>query len=207
MAKNKKSVRKKHKPAREIHKSEPHEIFTARRLIIFFAVLEIMIIALMFPTFHGRWHMNQAKQAMRDKNFQKAYKHYTWLGKHTPAGDNATFNLELGNVCFNLKKYQEAIRHYMKVVELTDGQAGSFSQLGIAYLRAGDEPKAREFFLKELESNPRDPQANYHLGKLAFEDKNYTEATSYFARVAYLPHYRKRLKPYWETIERQVLQK
>ena len=55
------------------------------------------------------------------------------------------------------------------------------------------------------EANPLDPVANFYLGDLFFKEKKYQDATAYFSRVAYLPDYRNRLKPYWDTIEKEVL--
>ncbi len=206
MAKKVKSGRRR--PAKPSTKApETHEIFTAKRLIIFFAALEILIIALMYPTFHGRWHMNHAKWAAKKRGFKTAYKHYRWLEKHTPAPKSATFNLEMGNVCMALKQYNEAIGYLGKAVVLTKGQKGINSLLGRAYLSAGNVSEARRCFLKELETNPTDPPANFRLGELAFKEKKYTEATAYFSRVAFLPGYRNKIKPYWKTIEKEVLER
>ena len=202
----KSSHRKKHPAPQEPIKTETHEIFTVKRLIILFAVLEILIVALMFPTFRGRWHMNQAKSAAKKKKFEKAYKHYQWLGKHTPAPESATYHLELGNVCMQLESYDEAVNHLKIVITKTDNQKGSNSLLGLAYLKAGNPKHAQRHFAKELEKNPTDAQANFYLGKLAFEAKRYTAATAYFSRVAYLPRYQKRLQPFWRTIEEEVLE-
>lgn len=191
----------------ERKKNETHEIFTAKRLIIMFLILEILIIALMYPTFRGRWHMNKAKQAADDKNYEKAYKHYKWLGENTPAAESASYQLELGNVCMALERYDEAILHYKKLIEKTEGQDGSHTLLGKAYLKNGRINLAREQFSKELDNNPTNPQANFHLGDLAYKNGNYAEATAYFSRVAYLPEYKKRLQRYWDKIEKNVLEK
>lgn len=186
---------------------ESHEIFTAKRLIIMFAILEILIIALMFPTFRGRWHRNQAKGAVEKDNFEKAYKHYDWLGENTPAYKSATFHLEFGNVCYKLEKYEEALGHYQELVELTDGQKGSHLLMGLTYLKLENNEQAREHFEKELERDSASAQANFHLGKLAFGEGEYSLATRYFSRVAFIPSYRRQLQPYWDTIEEEVLQK
>jgi len=208
MARKKRQTKKTPEQAQapELKKEESHQIFTAKRLIIMFAALEILIIVLMFPAYHGRWHMNHAKAAARSRNYEKAYKHYKWLAKHTPAAKSASFHLELGNVCLATERYSEAIDHLETAVEKTEGQEGIHALLGFAFLKAGNKTEARKHLEKELERNPTNALANFNLGKMAFEAKRYPEATAYFSRVAYLPNYKPKLKPYWDTIKSQVLE-
>jgi len=204
----KKSAQKKKQPGSQDTSPVPsHEVFTAKRLIIFFVLLEIAIVALLYPTFIGRWHMFKAKEMAQKGKLETAYKYYQWLGKHTEAPKSATYQLELGNVCMSLKRYSEAIEHFQLTVEKTEGQKGSYSFLGQAYMNAGNLKEARRCFLKELEKNPTDPPSNFNLGKMAYDEKRYSESTAYFSRVAYLPGYQNLLKPYWQTIEKEVLQK
>ena len=184
-----------------------HEIITPKRLIIMFGTLLVLIIVLMYPTYHGRWHMNSARAAAARGDNITAYKHYKWLGDNTPAPSSATFHLELGNVCLALGRYDEAVSHFSDVVKKTDAQKGSCSLLGFAYLKTGNIEEAKKQFELEMEKNPLDPLANFHLGDLAFKEKRYSEATAYFSRVAFLPEYKEALKPYWATIEKEVLSK
>lgn len=203
---NRKTTQKKKQPGfPDISPVPSHEVFTPRRLIIFFVLLEIGIVALLYPTFIGRWHMFQAKEMVQKGKLEAAYKHYQWLGKHTEAPKSATYQLELGNVCMGLKLYQEAIEHLQLTVEKTEGQKGSYSLLGQAYMIAGNLKEARKCFLKELEKNPTDSPSNFNLGKMSYDEKKYSESTAYFSRVAYIPGYQNLLKPYWQTIEKEVL--
>lgn len=199
--------RQKAAPSAESPRQEHvhHEIFTAKRLLIMFGLLEILIVILMFYSSHGRWHMNRAKAAANRRDFQTAFKHYKWLEEKTPAAKSASFNLEMGNVCLALGRHDEAIRYYQELIKKSGAQKGSYSLLGSAYLLKGDKESARASFLREMENNPLDPIANFQLGDLSFKEKKYQEATAYFSRVAYLPDYRNRLKPYWDTIEKEVL--
>jgi tetratricopeptide (TPR) repeat protein len=185
----------------------PHEIFTPKRLIIMFGTLLVLIIVLMYPTYHGRWHMNSAKAAAAKGDYITAYRHYKWLGENTPAPSSATFHLELGNNCLALGYYAEAVSHFIVVVEKTSAQKGSRSLLGLAYMKTGNIEEAKKNFELEMEKNPLDPLANFYLGDLAFKEKRYSEATAYFSRVAFLPEYKGALKPYWATIEKEVLSK
>jgi len=185
----------------------PHEIFTPKRLIIMFGTLLVLIIVLMYPTYRGRWHMNRAKELAAKGDFITAYKHYIWLEENTPAPSSATFHLELGNVCLALGRYEDAVEHFEVLVEKTGGQKGSYSLLGLAYLKTGNVEEAKKNFKLEMDNNPLDPTANFYLGDLAFKEKKYSEATAYFSRVAFLPEYKGTLKPYWATIEKEVLNK
>ncbi|MCX7001294.1 MAG: tetratricopeptide repeat protein [Candidatus Sumerlaeota bacterium] len=185
----------------------PHEIFTPKRLIIMFGTLLVLIIVLMYPTYRGRWHMNRAKESAAKGDYITAYKYYKWLGENTPAPSSATFHLELGNVCLALGYYAEAVSHFSVVVEKTSAQKGSLALLGFAYLKTGNIEEAKKQFKLEMERNPLDPLANFYLGELAFKEKRYSEATAYFSRVAFLPEYKEALKPYWATIEKEVLSK
>lgn len=205
----KRTIAKKNIPSSEegSRKTPSHEIFTAKRMIIFFAALELLIIALMYPSYRGRRHMNKAKDAAKNREYEKAYKHYQWLGKHTPAPKSATYQLELGLVCLSLKRYDEAIEHLKLTAEKTEGQKEIYAYLGRAYMESGNAPEAKKYYLKELESNPTDASANFNLGKIAYEEEKYSEATAYFSRVAYIPHYKTLLQPYWKTIEKEVLEK
>jgi len=95
----------------------------------------------------------------------------------------------------------------MKVIEKTEGQKGSYTILGSAYLNAGNLAEAKKCYLAELKNNPTDSEANYNLGKIAFEEKKFAEATAYFSRVAYLPVYQSRLQKYWKVIEKEIFMK
>ncbi len=184
--------------------AEHHEIFTAKRLIIFFLSLEILIIALMYPTYRGRWHMNQAKGALKEEKWEKAYHHYEWLGKHTPAPKAAAYQREMGITCMALGRHDDALKHFKNLVRIAGEEKGSHRLLGQAHLKKGEDAEARASFERELEINPTDTEAVFHLGEIAFRQKKYTEAASFFSRVAFLPEFQEKLKPYWETIMREV---
>jgi tetratricopeptide (TPR) repeat protein len=56
-------------------------------------------------------------------------------------------------------------------------------QLMQLYLRSGDREQAAEQLRAILRDNPTNPQAYYLLGNLAFDQTNYTEAASNFAKA------------------------
>ena len=63
-------------------------------------------------------------------------------------------------------KPDEAIPLYLKAIELNPKNTNLYYNLGIAYLKTSQFPKAAEAFKKTIQLNPKDSDAYYNLGIL-----------------------------------------
>ena len=72
----------------------------------------------------------------------------------------------LADICMTRRRYPEAVRYYLKALEIHPDYADTHCSLGMAYAVSGDKPKAREAFLAALKINPRYAKAKAELEKL-----------------------------------------
>lgn len=206
MAKPKKDAagkKKEFKPEREKPRGAT-EIFTPTRLIVMFLIIEVFIILLMKDSYYIQHHTAKARQALKEKRFEVAKKHYLKLLKIAP--DSATVNLELAQSYEGLADYERAITHYSRALEnATSPLLGINSQIGLCYIRKGNRERALEYFQREYKINPRESNANFYLGEENFKKGNYHQAAQHFQTIAYDNRFREKLKEYWKEIEEKFL--
>jgi tetratricopeptide (TPR) repeat protein len=99
-------------------------------------------------------------------------------------GDSAEVRLLMGTAKFSAKEFAPAVADFAKAVELNENLPDAWSYYGQALFATGDLAGSRKAFLKELEHDPNDFQANLHVGAMLRLDQNYAEALPYFQRAA-----------------------
>jgi len=73
----------------------------------------------------------------------------------------------LGNLLYDKKRYEEAIRHWEAACRLQPGLAIPWRNLGIAYYNVRRDPEqARRYYVEALEANPCDGRLLYELDQL-----------------------------------------
>jgi tetratricopeptide (TPR) repeat protein len=72
---------------------------------------------------------------------------------------NEIYAYNVGDVCFSLRKIEEAIHHFTLASEIKPSWPNPYLKLGYVYLHKADYPNARKNFIKFLELDPEHPQA------------------------------------------------
>ncbi len=99
------------------------------------------------------------------------------------AGDSAEAHLLMGTAKFGAKEFAPAVADFAKATELNANLPGVWSCYGQALFATGDLAASRKAFLKELEHDPNDFQANLHVGAMLRLDQDYEHAMPYFQRA------------------------
>ena len=95
-------------------------------------------------------------------------------------------NLRLGWLTYNAASYQESINYYQKCIELMP--VSIEARLGIVYPAAafGNMTQVVTEYNKILEIDPQNTIANYKLGYILYDKKDYQGAFKYFEKVVNL---------------------
>lgn len=95
------------------------------------------------------------------------------LEKETSANpENVEAWIQLGNVYFGTKQYQEAIGAYEKSLELNPNNADVWTDMGVMYRRNGQPKKAIEAFDKATEIDPQHEISRFNKGIVLMHDLN-----------------------------------
>jgi tetratricopeptide (TPR) repeat protein len=84
--------------------------------------------------------------------------------------------LELGNLYFDTRKYQDAIRAYTQYLGLNPNNPDVWTDLGVMYRRSGNPAEAISSFDKAIELDPRHEQAFFNKGIVQLHDLGNREA-------------------------------
>ena len=84
--------------------------------------------------------------------------------------------LELGNLYFDTRKYQDAIRAYNQYLSLNPKNPDVWTDLGVMYRRSGDPAEAISSFDKAIELDSRHEQAYFNKGIVQLHDLGNREA-------------------------------
>ncbi|MEI9945472.1 MAG: tetratricopeptide repeat protein [Chitinophagaceae bacterium] len=108
------------------------------------------------------------------KNFEKA-KNFDSTNKEIVA--------ELASAYYDMRRYNQAISNYKKLVELGDVSAATYKQLLLLSFnfKKYDEVKLYAEKLKKADANEK---INFYLGKANYEEENYGDAIKYLELAA-----------------------
>ena len=94
---------------------------------------------------------------------------------------NAEGFKSLADTYFALRRYQEAVTAYQKVIEMNAGTSTIWSEFGEAIALAHDDmvvPKAHAAFVKALQLDPQDARARFYLGLAETQIHEYRRAVA-----------------------------
>ncbi len=111
------------------------------------------------------------KESFAEKLLRRAY-------DVDPENEEVIFML--GNICFNLGKFDDAIKFYTKLAHLE--YPVLHYNLALAYYHCGDYPEAEEEFKKVLKFDPEFPKITETLAEILIERGKYEEAIGYLQR-------------------------
>ncbi len=89
--------------------------------------------------------------------------------------NNASAWMELGNLYYDAKKYQDAIRAYIQYLSINPNNANVLTDLGTMYRRAGNPTEAIASFDKAMELDPRHEHARYNKGIVLYYDVGFQD--------------------------------
>ncbi len=98
-------------------------------------------------------------------------------------GDSAEVHLLMGTAKFSAREFAPAVIDFAKAVELNENLPDGWSYYGQALFATGDLAGSRKAFLKALDHDPNDFQANLHVGAMYRLDQDYDHAMPYFQRA------------------------
>ncbi len=103
------------------------------------------------------------------------------------AGDSGSLHVLIGRAYRDASMMQDAIREFKRAIELDTTTPHAHYFLGLAYLAMNDWkplPEVQAEFEKEIQYHPKDFLANYMLGFLASENRQYPAAEKYLKTAA-----------------------
>jgi tetratricopeptide (TPR) repeat protein len=98
-----------------------------------------------------------------------------------PNPERPYFNL--GKIAIEEGDYEEAEFLFRKVISVAPGMAEAHERLGFALEQMGKIRKALDEYGKAVELKPQLPLANFHLGNLYFQLREYDKAKRYLYEV------------------------
>jgi len=105
------------------------------------------------------------------------------------AGERSDLHILFGIAYRDAHMLDEAIQQFQRALQLNPKAPGLHYQLGFVYLWRNEwapNPEARSELLKQLEFDPRNFEASYLVGYMAFNSYQYTEAERYLKAAATL---------------------
>lgn len=110
------------------------------------------------------------------------------LWTHTLActSENSFAENSLGSALANRGKWEEAIPHFERALQIKPDYVGAHINLGILLNNHGKPEAAIQHFTRALQLNPSSAEANYHLGDALADQANPAEATRYLERALQL---------------------
>jgi tetratricopeptide (TPR) repeat protein len=114
-------------------------------------------------------------------NFQdaeQAFEHYIQLRPNDASGHYA-----LGMVLQSLQKNDQARRELQRSIEIQPVQTESYFQLGLMELDDDDSDGASALFARVLQRDPKHAGALTGMGRIAFQKKDYKQASDFLQRA------------------------
>lgn len=121
---------------------------------------------------------------------------YMALGENKPAEDNFLRALDLapgnpdihnnyGWFLYNRGQYNDAMQQFTTALAnpLYAKPQSALTNAGLCMMKLGKPLQAETYFGKALEHDPNDPQANYELANLYYQQQRYHEASRPIARL------------------------
>ncbi|MDR0472147.1 MAG: tetratricopeptide repeat protein [Treponema sp.] len=119
-----------------------------------------------------------AKLYVQNKEHEEALKEYVLLIKKYP--ENADYYFEAGKL-FNERRRSDLAEQYLKKAVMINSKNPVYlNELGIVLYQAKKMKDASDCLERILKIEPGNPKANYYLGRVNKDSKNYTGALPYF---------------------------
>lgn len=116
---------------------------------------------------------------LADKQFLKALS--------ARSGDARTLN-NYGSFLYEQKRYKEAYERFQQAAAdtLYPERSRVFESLGMTSLKLDQRDEARNYFIKALQLDRRQPRALLEMAELSYEDRHYVPSRDYYDRFSQL---------------------
>jgi len=139
---------------------------------------------------------DEASQLFKDQQFEEALVKYQEFLEKNP--ELYQVNFGIGECYKELRKTEEALKHYQIILEKTNQEdskdkklkAKALSAIGECHLQNDDLDSAQEYLKKSLELDPEDEILAYNVGEIYFSHQKMSEAIQYFTLAS-------QIKPDW----------
>lgn len=89
----------------------------------------------------------------------------------------------LGEICYELGKYDESLAAYQKIANVAVDSDDLFYRMGLVYHKLKRPNFAEQAYLKALDLNPDSPEILSNLGAVLCEQKKYLEAVKHYEKA------------------------
>jgi tetratricopeptide (TPR) repeat protein len=139
--------------------------------------------------------IGQGNKLFEEGKFAEALEAFKGFKEKSPEFYETHINI--GNCLMNLGKYDEAIASYNKFLEeakikneKVELQAQCLASIGEIYVKQENMEKAREFFVKSIDLNPKNEILAYNVAEIFFGNNKNEEALKYYQKASLI-------KPDW----------
>lgn len=184
-------------------------------LVTVFAIVWALVVSLMAPRWWPDFQLYRARANAQAGHPKDAVEWFLPLVSKNPT--NITYRAELGSAYFQGGEYDKALEHYQRAqemetalppVETDDGKVVPKSDfndmIGRAQLKLGRLDEAEKSLAQALSVNRLNPYANFAMGEVAVQRKDYRKAMEYFKVISQHPTLGPLAEPYYDLIEKEV---
>lgn len=130
------------------------------------------------------YESRELREALEQYGLEELEKTASKLDKYLAVREDDVMGLfHRANISFDMGKYQEAERLYIRAIELQPEFCSAYLNLAAVYRETGQLEKASGYCNKVLEINKEHPQAFVGLSKIAFARNNNEEGLEYAERA------------------------
>jgi tetratricopeptide (TPR) repeat protein len=182
-------------------------------LLIIFVLFEVMIITLFQSGGSIKWkkELTEVESLFNAGNYEQAAAELTTFGENWPgARETFDWNKRMGLYHSKTDQWETAAKYYAAAVEIDPTATAINALAGEAAFKAGDRDAATEFLATELTETKRavgdHDRANFYLGKILLENKQYIEAFQHFQSITNRDQWQTELAPIYEQINKEIIQ-
>lgn len=139
-------------------------------------------IALKLRPYYGKAHFNMGRVHLARNEKEKAWECFKNACMQADMDNKFGFSL-YAKTSLELKKYDDAVAGYEKVLQLDPADASMAFNLANAYYLAGNHRKAQELYQQILNNNPDKEAVWYNMAEAHFELKEFDKALTCYQKA------------------------
>ncbi len=139
--------------------------------------------ALKTPTSTSQYTGSQSTGQPAQDSQQQANRIFSLEQEIATSPDNVNALIELGDIYFDSKRYDEAILTFLTAEKITPANVHILNDLGLLYMSTGDNDTALKKFEAVLKIDPSHIHSLYYVGLVHRETGNTVKALQVFEEV------------------------
>lgn len=96
---------------------------------------------------------------------------------------NFGLNLQMGNLLFDSKRFEDAIPYYRQAISLRPNSPDVIVDLGVSFFNLQKYEEAKSQFELALQANPEHVNALYNMGVIAMQDRQPEKLIQYWTKL------------------------